>query len=361
MTYKYNNIEVVHLEITDKCNATCPMCARNKNGGAVNQHLPLTELSVKDIEQMFPIEFIKQLKRVYMCGNYGDPIAAKETLEIFKYFRQHNEEITLGMHTNGSAKKEDWWAELATVIGKYGYVTFGIDGLAATNHLYRKSTNFAKIMANVKSYISAGGRARWDFIVFNHNEHQIEEAEELSKTMGFEKFTIKKTGRFFSNVKLAVRGERDVMKKDGTVDYVIKPPTNENYQNKSLQKEAAIIEKFGSMSEYLDQTEIKCITKEEGSIYISADGYVFPCCWTANQVYVWWKKLEEGEIWQHINKVGGTNAINAKTLKIQEIVDGPFFQSIERSWSCDSVTAGKLEICSRVCGQNFNQFKDQYK
>lgn len=34
--YDYKDIKVVHLEVTDKCNASCPMCARNKNGGAVN-------------------------------------------------------------------------------------------------------------------------------------------------------------------------------------------------------------------------------------------------------------------------------------------------------------------------------------
>ena len=85
--YKYTEIEVVHLEMTEACNASCPMCARNLNGGEVNPYIHNRELYIDDIKRMFPIEFVKQLKRIYMCGNYGDPISARDTLEAFKYFR----------------------------------------------------------------------------------------------------------------------------------------------------------------------------------------------------------------------------------------------------------------------------------
>ena len=133
MLYKYSEIKTVHLEITDKCNAACLMCARNINGGEDNPQLPNTELSLQDIKKIFDTQFIEQLERIYMCGNYGDPIAAKDTLEIFEYFRNNNK-IMLSMHTNGSAKKPEWWAKLARVIGRKGYVVFSLDGLEDTNH-----------------------------------------------------------------------------------------------------------------------------------------------------------------------------------------------------------------------------------
>jgi MoaA/NifB/PqqE/SkfB family radical SAM enzyme len=34
--YNYEDIREVHLEVTQRCNAACPMCDRNENGGAVN-------------------------------------------------------------------------------------------------------------------------------------------------------------------------------------------------------------------------------------------------------------------------------------------------------------------------------------
>ena len=35
----YNDVKMVHFEPTQMCQASCPMCDRNKNGGEVNQYL----------------------------------------------------------------------------------------------------------------------------------------------------------------------------------------------------------------------------------------------------------------------------------------------------------------------------------
>ena len=85
--YKYHDIKQVHLEITQRCQAACPMCDRNQNGGADNQHITNAELSLADCKRIFTPKFIKQLDIMYMCGNLGDPIVAKDTLKVFKYFR----------------------------------------------------------------------------------------------------------------------------------------------------------------------------------------------------------------------------------------------------------------------------------
>ena len=60
--YKVEDIKTVHLEVTQRCNAACPMCDRNENGGAVNQHIRgnLKELSLEDCKAIFPPEFIGQ-------------------------------------------------------------------------------------------------------------------------------------------------------------------------------------------------------------------------------------------------------------------------------------------------------------
>lgn len=334
------------------------MCARNKNGGEVNQWLPLTELSLKDCHTIFSAKFIKQLNMMFMCGNYGDPIIAKDTLNIYEYFREQNYSITLGMNTNGSARKTDWWSDLASVLSKHGYVTFGIDGLEDTHHLYRKDTNFNRIIENAQAFINGGGRARWDFIVFEHNEHQIEEARDLARKIGFEDFRIKKTGRFFSNMKMEVKGFREVLNKDGDVIYTIKPPKDLLLQNQSLQIEKYIIEKHGSMDAYLKQTPINCKVLKEQSIFVSADGNVFPCCWTANQMYIWFMPKESSHIWKLINETGGIDYINAKNVPIEEIVTGDFFNKVEESWLINNST---LRVCSKTCGKDFDQFKDQYE
>ena len=81
--YNLEDIKSVHLELTSKCQASCPMCARNIQG-LDNPWLELDEISLAQFKEWFPVDFIKQLDRLFMCGNLGDPIIARDTLEIFQ-------------------------------------------------------------------------------------------------------------------------------------------------------------------------------------------------------------------------------------------------------------------------------------
>ena len=357
--YQYSEIKTIHLELSSKCNASCPMCLRNICGGAVNPNLPLSELSLKDIKEIMPLDFLKQLKRIYMCGNYGDPIIARDTLDIFKFFRSVNPSLNLSIFTNASAKKPCWWRELAQVIDK---AHFSIDGLEDTNSIYRRGTDFNKIMENARSYIEGGGYAIWDFIVFCHNEQQVEKVQQLSKEMGFSEFVIKKTGRFFSNQKSKVKTEQIILDKQGQPDGILKMPTNPKYQNRSLKKEEELSKKHGSIHSYLNQTKVACKVSTEKSLYLSAEAFVFPCCWTANLLYPWYFKKKSSEIWKLIELLPEKeNSLNAKKYSIKEIVQGDFFQNlIPKSWQGSDIKKDKLRVCAKTCGQDFTPFADQF-
>ena len=110
-----------------------------------------------------------------------------EFLEIYQYIRSCGN-AHLCLNTNGGARNTDFWKELGKLKVE---VTFSIDGLADTNHLYRRNVKWEKLMSNVNAFISAGGYAKWDFLIFKHNKHQINEAEEFSKKLGFKEFQTK--------------------------------------------------------------------------------------------------------------------------------------------------------------------------
>mgnify|MGYP001369249595 FL=1 len=378
--YDYEDIRTVHLEITEKCNAACPMCARNINGGEDNPWLQNAELSLTDIITIFPDQFIQQLNHMFMCGNYGDPIVAKDTLKVFKHFRSVNPTIYLSMNTNGSARTKQWWKDLAEVIGTDGYVIFSIDGLEDTNYLYRKNTNWDKIMENAKSFIDAGGIAHWEYIVFEHNEHQVEEARRLSEQMGFQKFQVKTSSRFFSSVAGSTKSYIKTLDRTG-MEIVIREPRGAAYANQftkemsSIAEEKEIIfptkkvdllgkltpELFNSRSkvqQHYDSTPIKCKVKEEKSIYVSAEGILQPCCWVAGQMYNWYHTPRGSQIWSVINKVGKEN-ISALDYTIEEILENNYFNLIEDSWGKSSCNEGKLQVCAKTCGLN-DAFAQQY-
>jgi hypothetical protein len=120
-------------------------------------------------------------------------------------------------------------------------------------------------------------------------------------------------------------------------------------------------DKKTAMEKYWDTSEIKCKVAEEKSIYISAEGIVQPCCWTAGQMYVWYWEPESSQIWELINEVGKDN-INAKNKPLQQIVDGLFFQDlIPNSWNKSSCATGKLAVCAKTCGGKHDAFTEQFK
>ena len=114
-----------------------------------HQLLPQVGLTLEDVQKIFPETLIKQLKVMFMSGTYGDPIVARDTLEVFEYFRACNPRIRLGMRTNGRGRKPEWWQRLASVVD---YCNFGIDGLADTNHFDRQGTRWETIMESVGPY-----------------------------------------------------------------------------------------------------------------------------------------------------------------------------------------------------------------
>jgi MoaA/NifB/PqqE/SkfB family radical SAM enzyme len=238
------NVKTLHLEITSNCNAACPQCDRYRLDN-INPNLIINDLSLSDIQSKLSVDFVKQLDKMFMCGNHGDPAAGKDTLEVYKWFRQVNPKIILGMNTNGGIKTKQWWNQLAQVINKErDYVVFSIDGLEDTNHIYRRNVNWQRLMENVKAFINAGGRAHWDMLIFRHNEHQVPEARQLAADLGFVNFQCKVSRRF------------DMI----PVDY-LEPPVN--YQ-------AAYHE---------SSNNIECIALRERSVYMDSRSQLLPCCW----------------------------------------------------------------------------------
>ena len=180
-----------------------------------------------------------------MCGNYGDPAAGYYTMDIYKYFRQVNPDIVLGMNTNGGIQSTFFWHALGQLFNQsQDYCVFSIDGLEDTNHVYRKNVNWSRVMANAEAFIAAGGQAHWDMLVYKHNQHQVDACEQLARDMGFKWFRAKVSKRGFTSSLEFPMGWVDPKTKAG---------------------------------------KIVCHALQEKSMYIDAQGRVSACCWLGAQ------------------------------------------------------------------------------
>lgn len=347
--YRYDDIRQLHIEMTTRCNASCPLCSRNVLGGPVATGLPLVELSLEDVREILPREFIQQLELTYLCGNYGDPIVASDTLEVLSYLRDSNPKMKIGIYTNGSARNREYWSTLADLVD---YCRFGIDGLKDTNHIYRRGTVWSKILESVSAFVSAGGRAEWDFIVFRHNEHQVDEARQLSKQLEFARFNAKRTARFMHPRNGRKLRRVRVLNRKGGVDYYLEEPVllrNRNSMVESLSTDSSTYRDF---DDYLQTTTISCKAALNNSIYVSAEGEVYPCCWTGMR-YRWYSSDTVEHMSSLIDECrGGRAEIDGRSRHIRDIVEGQLFtELIPRAWSRGPLGTTRLKVCARVCGK----------
>ena len=392
MTYQWKNnrVSLMHLELTNYCNAACPFCPRFVDStDIVRPDLKLDQITLEKFMKYFPVDVLQDLKRILFCGTHGDPMMARDLIEIVKYIRSSSPETMLIFHSNGGLRKPEFWEELGNLLKNNGRVTFSIDGLEDTNHLYRRNVKWSVLMENVKAYTSTGAQAYWDYLTFKHNEHQIEEARNLAKSLNFKNFLVKRA-LGFEDSKGGYK-DRGVYDKNGDLVYTLQPPTDESLINtnefKPIQKiipqkidigyleeikKTKIhpgvkdkLEKFSHQEipewsnyvlEYNDH-EINCksncsnLLEKQTEIYVSCHGIVFPCCYVGTRVDSTIDLYEDTQLRYAINQEGkDLFDLNKRSLK--DIINGGHLDNVyTESWKKKTVQEGKLAYCAKTCGQ----------
>ena len=298
-------IKEIHIEPTSVCNAECPMCARNIHGKGLNPYITLKSLPVKWFYDNIQPKHIKQLNKIYFCSNVGDPASAPELIKIAEYFKKHNPTITIGLNTNGGLKTKDWWKRLGEVLqGPLDYCVFSIDGLEDTNHIYRRNVRWQKVMENAEAFISTGASTHWDMLAFEHNKHQIDEAKQLAKDMGFNWFRCKETDRWdFHTKNIGIQPA--------------KPYTLKTYYNASTN-------------------DIVCEKDRDNSVFLDYTGKLWPCCFMAEA---------------YLNKVG---------YELHEDIREYNNKELFKEYSIRFTTDTPFYICKRACGKT-DGIRSQWK
>jgi len=324
MFIQLKDIKVLEVELSTYCNAKCPGCSRHYWGTSdklpnlVEEHCSIHSVT-KILKELLTEKDDLSDVELQLCGNLGDPMMNPDILEGCQTWSDMGVSKII-FDTNGGLRSEEFWRSLAKIRGVY--CTFSIDGLEDTNHIYRVGVDWNKLERNFISFIEEGGVAEWKFLIFNHNEHQIQEARDFARFYGFQRFIPKMSMR---------------------------PPPPETESDSDFMTTEANSIREDKIDTVKDEESIDCKALSLKRIYLSAEGRIWPCCYTAQRYcksqvnYPHQFEQRNPYLFNHYHK--GFNLIEKNSLKW--IFKHAVWEHLMNEWHNKSKC--NYKVCWSVC------------
>ncbi len=180
---------VAYIEPIANCNLHCPACPTGLM--LPDRHSGI--LTLKKFKELIN-EFGDYLFNLYMY-NWGEPTIHPDFPEMIKYASDKG--IKVLSSTNMNVELSDNYAERLVLSGLSGLIV-SIDGLSQeTYSKYRQGGNLNIVLKNLKKLHEIKARYKlkkpkiiWQFLVFKHNEHEINKLKTVYKILGADSLNI---------------------------------------------------------------------------------------------------------------------------------------------------------------------------
>ena len=163
----------INIESTFRCTLECPKCQRQ----SIRRHgfkIPGVDMPWDDFLKI--AKFFK--KGLIFCGQISDPIFNPKMIEMLKYC--YDNKIPIYINTAASQKPMEWYEKAFDANPKAIWV-FSIDGLPKDSHKYRINQDGPKLFEVAKLCAKRGLTPRWQYIVFNYNENDVEKCRKMAE------------------------------------------------------------------------------------------------------------------------------------------------------------------------------------
>lgn len=259
------------IEPTTSCNLRCPECPSG-----------LREFSrpIGMLQEPLNKKLIDELKSTLTYITYyfqGEPYLNPKFTDMVSYASEHN--IYTATSTNAHYLNDENCKK--TIESGLSRLIISIDGIDQDSYAkYRIGGKLDKVLEGTKNIVEWKRKMRsktpfiiWQFIVFKHNEDQVEEVQKLGKELGVDHVAIK-TAQFYG-----YEDKFDLM------------PENEQYRRYSEQNGKPIIK--NKMLNHCWRMWHACV--------ITWDGLVAPCCFDKDASYQLGNVNELGfrQVWQN--------------------------------------------------------------
>lgn len=257
--FEQSSMNRLHIEPTNRCILECPACPRTQWKELLKSPVPKADLDLVAFESFLDCDGGREIQRFDLCGDYGDPIYYPQLFEFLEKFRSSR---SFHITTNGSRKNKEFWQRLSSILDKQDQITFSIDGLEDTNHLYRINSDWPSIMLGLDTMLAGRANVQWKTIIFAYNYQQLDQIKKIAESKGAT-FTAVKTHRFGK-------------------DWLIPP-------------EHLVENEFLYRLEYSNPDNKLLISPRcNQEKTVTCDGYLFPCDWIRNP-----RTLYKSELWKH--------------------------------------------------------------
>jgi len=304
MSWSSETLEWIDIELTSFCNIKCKGCFRVISKEA-DKILNKSYIDIDVIRKRFQKEMFPSIKIINFCGSVDEPCSHPQFFEIIKHFADWDCHINIA--TNGSLRTVKWWTELASILPRSHKVVWGIDGSDELSEEYREGSSFKKVQQNYRAFIAAGGRANWQFISFEHNEHQLETARQIAKDEGFVEF------------KTIISHRKD----SGGV------------KHKKVKAQ--------------ESPCISCKYSNQKRIFVNHMGNVIPCCHLNSKMLEFAVNPKPKDRFEEILvEEDYMNDINLANVSLDEAMNGKVWTEIQNSWTSDD----RISKCVSTCKEN---------
>lgn len=179
----------ISIEPTTSCNLRCPECPSGLRSFSRPIGMLAPELNKSIIDQL-------RKELTYITYYFqGESYLNKDFLSMVGYASKRN--IYTATSSNGHYLDDDNCKE--TIESGLKRLIISIDGTNQSSYeKYRIGGNFNKVIEGTKNIVHWKKKLKsktpfivWQFIVFGHNEHEVDDIQKLSKEIGVDHLSIK--------------------------------------------------------------------------------------------------------------------------------------------------------------------------
>jgi len=232
------------------CNLHCPFCPTGQDRNT----RPKGKLSFNDFKNI--VDKLGEYAVHIDLLNWGEPFLNERIFDMIKYAKQYHSDIKVD--TNLTCLDTDKAERL--VLSGLDKIIVSLDGLnQETYSKHRRGGDFQVVMDNLKLLLnkrkelkSAKPYITWQFLVFRHNEHEVETAVKMGRKLGVDHVGV--TNAFI-----------------GDKDWIPVNPAYSNYNNGNIKKDNMTFNYFKVGN------NVFCNWPWE-AIAINTNGSVSACC-----------------------------------------------------------------------------------